>query len=590
MRFLLLVAVVCLLAASAYLAAIFGPAPYAAVARLGHVAYFEDVPDGLLRLHLALTPGRYAAFRAGTWALLSGGLLGTLGLLGAAGGRRELRRLGREARRAGAALARTVRRLPGRERAAAAALLLAILAVRLVWFFTDPPSPDEIASYDCFVREGPVAVASFYPIPNNHVFYNFLAWGLAQLVPGAPVRVVMRLPSLLVATAGTALGYALLAHFRGFRVATLVTALFGLTRVSIIYAASGRGYFLQFVCLQLAFFAVVGLATRHPYRRLAWAVFVGSSTVGLYAIPTYAAPLAALGLALLAAGGGFRPRHRRRFWGQLGLAGAIIGATALVLYAPVGCVSGWPRLLANRYLASHAPADFWATGRAYLYEATGMLLGPVRPVLLLGAALLGLTPWLLARARLPARSRWLAWASWALLAAPPVLMLARHVFIPARVLMYTTYFVYLLLVLGADFAATRWRGHRAAWVPLGLLGALLAFRVAELGPQLPVVRHSRAVDRAVARSYRWLRAQPPGPVFLSAMYHEIMFYHYALLGHQPLTLDVKPAPGVRYRYWVWAKGQTAPPPAWALALPHRVAYEDPTTIIYTLDAPPAGAR
>ncbi len=90
------------------------------------------------------------------------------------------------------------------------------------------------------------------------------------------------------------------------------------------------------------------------------------------------------------------------------------------------------------------------------------------------------------------------------------------------------------------------------------------------------------------RNFR--RAQPPGPVFLSAMYHEVMFFHYALLDGRPLTLDVQRAPGVRYPYWVWAKGQAAPPPAWLAALPYRVAYEDATTIIYTLAASPAGSR
>lgn len=586
MRFLLLVAVVCLLAASLYLAAIFGPAPYAAVARLGHLAYFEDVTDGLLHLKLALTPARYAAFRTGLWGLLGGSLLAAAGLLPLAKSRRQLRRLGQEARRAGAALRRTVRNLSGPERAVAGGLLLAILGVRLVWFFVDPPSPDEMASYDYFVREGPVSITSFYPIPNNHVFYNFCSWVVAQLAPGAPVWLVIRLPSLLVATAGTALSYALLAHFRNFRVATVVTALFDLTRLTIIYAASGRGYYVQMVCIELAFFAAVELAAGGRCRRLAWAVFVGSSIVGLYTVPTYALPLASLGLVLLGAGWGRRPRQRRRYWGQVFLAGAIIGATTAVLYAPVGAVSGWPRLLANRYVAPHSLAVAWALGRTYLYTTADALLGSVRPGLVGGALLLALAPLVLRRAKgISGRSRWLVWACWALLAVPPVQMLVQQVFVPARALMYATYSLYLLAALGADYALVRGRRPWAARLPAALLGALLLFRVGELGTQVPAVFRSRAQDAAVARAYRWLRAQPPGPVFLCAMYHEVMFFHYALLDGHPLTLDVWRAPGARYPYLVWAKGQAAPAPAWAQALPYRVAYEDAVTIIYTLDAP-----
>ena len=574
----------CALATGLFLVGIFGPAPYAAVAQLGHIAYFEIIPDGLLRLPLALTPGRYTALRAGAGALLGGGLMGTLVLLRATY-RRPLRRLGGEARRAAAALGRTVRRWSGPERAVVGALLLAIFLVQLLWFVTDPLGPDETASYDDFVYRGAVAVTSFYPIPNNHIFYNFLSWELAHLFPGQ-VRVIMRLPSLLAATAGTALSYALLAHFRNFRVATLVTALFGLTRLTVIYAASGRGYYVQLVCIQLAFFAAVGLATAHPYRRLAWAVFMGGSVVGLYTIPTYAGPLLALGVVLGAAGLGFGPRYRRRFWGQCLVAGAIIGATAVALYAPVGCVSGWPRLLANRYIVSNSLATFWHQGPAHLYETANALLGPVRPGLLGTAALLALAPLALLRdQRRPGRGQWLAWGCWVLLVTPVVLAVAQRVFVPARVLIYAVYFLFLLAALGADFVAIRWRGRWPARVPLGLLGALLAFRVVELGTQVPALFQTQREEEAVVRAYRWLRAQPPGAVFLAAPYHQFMFFHYGLLNGHPLPLHSQHGAGQRYPYLVWMKALERP--AWASALPYRPAYEDPQVIIYAL-APPTG--
>ena len=585
MRFLLVLAMFWALVTGLFLIVIFALSPYAAVERLGHIAYFEIIPDGLLRLPLALTPGRYAALRAGAWALLGGGLVGALALLRTAAYRRPQQRLGKEACRVVAALGRTVRRWSGPERAVAGGLLLAIFLVQLLWFVTDPLGPDETASYDDFVYRGAVAVTSFYPIPNNHVFYNFLSWELAHLFPGQ-VRVIMRLPSLLAATAGTALSYALLAHFRNFRVATVVTALFGLTRLTIIYAASGRGYYVQIVCIQLAFFATMGLVTAHPYRRLAWAVFVGSSILGLYTIPTYAGPLLALGLVLGVAGLGFEPRYRRRFWGQCLLAGAIVGTTAAALYAPVGCVSGWPRLLANRYIVSNSLATFWHQGPAHLYETVNALLGPVRPGLVGTALLLALTPLALLRSGWLGRGQWLAWGCWALLVTPMVLVVVQRVFIPARVLIYATYFLFLLAALGADFVAARWRGRWVGRVPAGLLWALVAFRVVELGTQVPALFQTQREEEAVVRSYRWLRAQPLGAVFLAAPYHQFMFFHYGLLNGHPLALHSQYRAGQRYPYLVWMKALDRP--AWATALPYRTVYEDPQIVIYALVVPSAG--
>lgn len=585
MRFILLLAALCLLLSSLYLACIFGPASYGALTRLGHVPYYEYAPDGPTTLTLAVTPERYAAFRTSAAGVLGGSLLATLWLLARTTYRRELRRLAQELRRAGAALWLSVRGLSASRLSVATGLLAGIFAMRLLWFLVDPLSPDEITSFDTFVREGPVAITSFYPIPNNHVFYNFTSWLVAQGFPGQ-VPVIMRLPALLVATAGTALSYALLSRVCNFRVATLVTALFGLTRLTLICAASGRGYYFQVVCMQAACFCVVELLTHGRCRRLAWALFVFTGVIGLYTVPTYVAPLASLSGVLLAGGLAFEPNKRRGFLRQLAGAGLVIGTTTAVLYAPVGCVSGWPRLLGNRYLASVAQPAFWRTLPAYAYEASSALLGPARPALLLTAALMGAAPLLLLRAPLSAPVRWLAWVGWAMLAAPVVLMLGQRVFIPARALTYVVFFWVLLAAVGAEYAATRWPGRWAARAPVGFLFLLLTLRAAELAGQVPDLLRSRDREAAVGRAYQWLLAQSRGPVYLSAPYHALAFYHYGLLHHRPLTLHSKPVAGVRYAYLVCLRPH-ATPPSWVNAAAYRRAYQDELVIIYQLRSPTA---
>lgn len=577
-RFLLLLGTLGLLAASLYVAALFGSTPYAAVARLSRVAYYEYAPDGPSLLRLTLTPARYAALRAGSVALLMSSTIAALGLLWQREVRWELDGLKQECYAAGAGLVRAVRGRSKAELVGASALLLLLFGGQLVWLLNDPLSPDEIGSFDAFVHEGPAAIASFYPIPNNHVGYNLLSWLLSELLPGR-VRLIMRLPSLLVAAGGAAFSYALLTRQCSFRVATWTTALFGFTKLAVLYAAAGRGYYLQLACLQVAFFSVLELLCGGRCPRLAWVGLIGTSAVGSYAIPTFALPLASL-LLVLAAGAGGWAEDRRRGWGQVLLAGTIIGAILAVLYSPVGCVSGWGRLLGNRYVAAQGGSNFWQSVPAYLYETTGMLLGSVRPWLVAGAALLSLVPLVLLREQVRAKWRWVGWLSWTLVVLPAGFMLLWQVFIPARVLMYATYFFYLLLALGVEGAASRWPGRAlAVWWPQLLLLALPLWRTAAFIAELPALFRSRDQLMAVERAYHWLERQPPGPVYIRAPLHAIMFHHYALLEGRRLTLDAHPSAGVRYSYVVRDHTPVTLKSGEPTS-PARAAYRDAMVVIY----------
>ncbi|WP_143080038.1 hypothetical protein [Hymenobacter arizonensis] len=439
-------------------------------------------------------------------------------------------------------------------------------------------SPDEITSYDAFVHQGAAAVTSFYPIPNNHVFYNFLCWVAAKVVPGK-VLLIMRLPSLIVATAGTALSYALLTRFLNFRVASLVIALFGFSTLTVLYAASGRGYFVQMVCIELAFFAVLGIATKPDYWRLSWATFVLSSVVGLYTIPTFAAPLVSLGILLLAVSVQFPAHARARYYASLLSAGAIIIVTAGVLYMPVGAVSGWDRLLTNRYLAPHSFAEFWTLSRAHLYETAAMLLGPVRPGLVCSAILLALTPLVLLRQRALLPKHWLAWGAWLMVVTPVALTVAQRMFFPGRTLMYTTYFLFVLAALGADHLANRWPRQWMSKAPIAFLLVLTGWRAIELLRNWDSLRNSREQNELVAHAYQWLQTQPRGAVLLSGSYHSLMFHHFGLTDGHPLPLHFKREPDSRYL--LLPQGSPARP-TWASALPYHLAYQDALVQIYML--------
>jgi hypothetical protein len=561
----LAIAVAALLAAGS-LGLLFGSTGYARLTGFGRISYHEN---GFTQLALPLTPGRYHTLLLVLGGTAAGALL-ALSRWWHAGALAAWRAEWHRARRHGQAWWQAQ---PRAQRLAAALVLLAVLAARLWYLARQPLSTDEVASYDYFVRGGPAVITSFYPIPNNHIFYNLLAWPLAGL--GWSPRLVMRLPSLLLGLAGTGLGSLLLARLLGWGRATLLLALAGLAPLLVYYATNGRGYFVQFGLLQLGFFAVVELLRpTSPYPRLSWLAFGGSSVLGLYTVPSYAYPLAALELGLAA---GLLGQRRWRELPTLALATAGIGLLTGVLYAPVGAVSGWEQLLGNRYVA--ARPDFWPHYRAVLYETGAELFGPSLrlsgPAWLALAALGGVAAW----RRLPrGPRRTLALLAWLQLLVPLLLMALQRVYAPVRTLLPLTFFGYLLVLLLLT-ERLRWpgRAHRLTQV-LALLGALGlgAYRLALDQPRLQASRHETRLFR---QAYAWLQRQPRAQrIWLNAPLHELFFAHYAR--QQPGALRELhsgrhwPAAG-RYDYLV-VKNQ----PAYPAPASYRLAYHDELVHIY----------
>ncbi|WP_460502852.1 hypothetical protein, partial [Hymenobacter agri] len=474
------------------------------------------------------------------------------------------------------------RRWPRPAQGIAAGLVLLLVAARSWYLLQYPLSTDEVGSYDFFVAHGPLAIGSYYPIPNNHIFYNLLAWpGFAA---GLPPYLVMRLPTLLLGTGGTVISYLLLARATGLRMATLVIGLVGLGPLWVYYGAVGRGYFLQLSLLQLGFFAVLELLRpASGYRQLAWAVFVGSSILGLYTIPTYAYPLVAFGLAL-AVGLGRQHRTSELAWATL-----LIGLITVLLYAPVGAVSGWHRLVGNRYVAARTAAHFWPSFRAVLYEMAAELFGP--PVRISGPAWLALA--LLggaaARRLIPdGPRRQTALVAWALLATPLLLMAVQRVFVPTRALLYLTLAGYLLPALlaspGWRRAARKLHLGRLQWpLIIGLILSIGGFRLYRNQPQLRYSRHEAAL---LQQAYQWLSTRPqpstgPTKVWLHAPLQALFFAHYNQLAEGPrplLTTGNASWPDGKYDFIVLDNRQpglpAAPPAGYAQA------YHDQFTTIY----------
>lgn len=504
---------------------IFGLSQYADVDHLRHVRYH----DATFRYFpISLTPTGYGRAKTAwlTLTLLSGGLLLWQGLRR---GRlwQQLLALRQEWRAAPPLLA-PWRQLSPAERRTAGLLFSLLLLVRGYYLLRYPLYGDEVVTYLSFVREGGLAASSFYPIPNNHVGYSLLCWLFSLVSPN--FYWATRLPTFLISALGTAgVGLLLLRHFR-FRVAAPTVFLFAFFPYALFQAVVGRGYFLLAVCAQLGFVAALALLRGPTRPRLAWALFIGSSVLGLYAMPSYLLVLGSLGAGLAVAAG----RQRAALWPPLLLTGLVVTVVAGLLYAPVLLVSGPGALLANGYVAPGAGYTAGLTALDFFVRTDGQLLGGgalgLAAVVGLSGAGLGLgyrqrayrLPVLLALAGL-----WL----------PYLPLLLRGTYPPARVLSYRVFFLFLLAALLLN-VALRWRPLAGLARRPILSVALPVLAWASLAVLLFQRRAAQEAARnaRVAQVYAWLRAHNAREAVVEAPHYQLYLQFFSQTGHAKLRV------------------------------------------------------
>ena len=580
-RFVLVVGLLGMLLVVGFVGLVVGSASYEHLLAIREIKYSEF---GFHTLALQLTHNRYHLLREGLLASAIGGLLPVAlwwrlhWIRAAATGLLD------ELRHSSAGIRKWWGRLPVRSRWVGLGLLAALVLLRVWYVAYYPLDGDEVTSYDEFVSNGPLVITTYYPIPNNHVLYNLLAWPFAAT--GFSPRLAMRLPTLLLGTLGTTISYALLARLIGLRRAMLVVGVVALNRLWVYYGAAGRGYFLQICLLQWGFFATAELLLpASSYRRLSWLVFIGSSVLGLYLIPTYVYPLVGLGVGL---GVGFILQRRFTDLRTLCIAGGIITLLTVVLYLPIGTVSGWDQLLSNRYVVTQPIDQFWAAYRDVLYERAAELFGPLlflgKPLLAVWLALATLGG-LASRRWVPAGpTRILAQLAWVQLTVPLLLMAVQRVYAPTRVLVYLTFFCYLLVVLLlSGLPWRRWLATKHRW-SIGFT-AIVCLCLFFLYHSKFYMQGAEQETQRMQRAYAWLSAQQttsrPVKVWMDAPRHELFYSYYArLTPNHPLELSTGSGQLTAGSYDFLMLGNDLIGKSWRPTTSYRPAYHDEQVTIY----------
>jgi hypothetical protein len=499
---------------------------------------------------VALTPARYVALRLG----LAAGLLLALAVLAwvRRAGRptrplASLAALGRNGWAALRALGQPVQQLRPGQRALAAGLLVVVALVRLYYAASYPLSLDEVASYDFSVLPGAAVTASYYPFPNNHLLANLLAGAVHYVLPGASPTLALRLLPTLVGIVLLPVVYALALRQLRFGVATLGLGLYWLSPMGVYYAVAGRGYAWALLAALAGVFATAALlrpGVSRAGRQRAWVVFGLSAVLGLYAVPTHLFVLLGLGLGLLGGVWQAPVRARRLRLAQLAVVTLGVALVTVVLYAPVGAVTGWPALLANRYVARHPWPEFRQGIGPFLVGTATELLGQRGLSALAFGLVLGLTPVALRWGKLPVPARRLGWLLWWQLGIWLPVVMVQQVYPPARTLLPVLLAFFLLLGLLAQAAWAHWGpGFRAQvsprLAPLGMLVVLGVYGGYRLRREQDVIRQQQRQQQVLRQAFGWLQQQPLRRIWVEPRPYALFWQHYALsAGQRPLPLVV----------------------------------------------------
>ncbi len=211
-------------------------------------------------------------------------------------------------------------------------LLLTGSGISLYSIINIPISYDEADTWLLFISQGPIFISSFYPFPNNHIFYNWCVW-IISTIPISP-SILLRFPIIPAF---------IITYFVFFRYArilfnektALVSTIFFVFSYPVLeYNHLGRGYMFVLMFSVIILYALhkIGSGTRKRYR---YALLI-SLVLGTYTVPSFiyfSTPALVFYLLL------FFRRNRYAFKVLFKIcctAGIIIG----ILYMPVLFLSG----------------------------------------------------------------------------------------------------------------------------------------------------------------------------------------------------------------------------------------------------------
>lgn len=168
-------------------------------------------------------------------------------------------------------------------------VFIAVFVVQFIGYsyilFQSPSQYDELFSYRYFSSKGIWASLSYYPVPNNHVFYNICS-SFALWLPFSDEK-LMRLPSIVASIITTFYFFKLALSALKKTTSLIITALLLSSYPFILFSISARGYsFVSLFTVFLIYSSLKILTNRATKKH--WYLFFASIVLGLLSMPTFA--------------------------------------------------------------------------------------------------------------------------------------------------------------------------------------------------------------------------------------------------------------------------------------------------------------
>ncbi|MFL5731174.1 MAG: hypothetical protein ACJ75J_16925, partial [Cytophagaceae bacterium] len=245
------------------------------------------------------------------------------------------------------------------ERMIAGVIFFAVIIFHLLYFFNFPIFVDEAFTYVYFVSKGFLTSASYYPGPNNHVFYSELCV-LTDLFTDNSF-LILRLPSFLFSVILMVLFFFVVRKYTEFYTAGLSTVLFSLSEQVNFYSGQGRGYVLLLLLVLISMYSL-GQVLFHD-RKFYFLLFIKAAFLGFYTMPIFLYPFSSMVVwSLLVV---LKKQNPELFF-KLVIAGVSIGTMVFILYLPVLILNPWNVIFHNGWVS--AKSDFADQIFLYLYR------------------------------------------------------------------------------------------------------------------------------------------------------------------------------------------------------------------------------
>jgi len=395
--------------------------------------------------------------------------------------------------------------------------------------YTVPISYDEAWTYLNFSSKSPLITLSYYPAPNNHIFFTLLT-NFSSILPLPPV-IALRLPNLLILPiAFIGFTFILREWFSG-AMALIGSSLLIASYPIQLYSLQARGYLLYILLGAGAFYTIYKLIDKpiNTLKFYQW-VFILIGVSGLYVMPSFLYVLFSCGVYSLLSLIINTEWMRLKVLVTTGV--WILGGT-LIVYAPIFLASGWQAVFNNPYVQRYSfsviadkliphfiDTGTWLTGFISVYSYSIILL-----------VILGVITFCFIK---PNHHRSLLLLCLSFLLSPFVILLIHKAIPFERTWSYTVF----PLITGICYILSQ---NRISYPFSSLIVLVLCFVILVMG----TVLFNRSYPESYARDYdaEYIASvalkQHAHSFYIEEDYYEVLLYYYYTVAHQQYQVDNK---------------------------------------------------